>query len=180
MTQMYIQLIEEVKSERTSGAIEGWNLILKQNDHKQQCLLEFLRQTDGTKLHEGIGNPESMFVTVCQEKQGVVRGAKGSGNIVAEIDCSPVVDRKGNVFECTVRRRACDILCIPSGYSEHCKACQAFRSTLRGMVLRQSHKSSSSTSASSHTRYCDLSPAEKDSWMRSLHAAVKYSNQRVK
>ena len=53
MTQMYIQLIEEVKSERTNGAIEGWNLILKQNDHKQQCLLEFLRQTDGTKLHEG-------------------------------------------------------------------------------------------------------------------------------
>ena len=90
-----------------------------------------------------------------------MKGAKGSGNIVAEIDCLPVVDRKENVFECTVRRRACDILCTPSGYSEHCKACQAFCSTLRGMVLRQSHKSSSRTSASSHTRYCDLSPAEK-------------------
>ena len=50
---MYIQLIEEVKSERTSGAIEGCNLILKRNDHKQQRLLEFLRQTDGRKLHEG-------------------------------------------------------------------------------------------------------------------------------
>ena len=38
MTQMYIQLIEEVKSDRTSGAIEGWNFILKQNDHQQQRL----------------------------------------------------------------------------------------------------------------------------------------------
>ena len=50
------------------------------------------------------------------KKQGVVRGAKGSGNIIAEIDYLPVIDRKGNVFECTVRRRACDILCTLSGY----------------------------------------------------------------
>ena len=34
----YIQLIKEVKSEMTSGAIEGWNFILKESDHKQQRL----------------------------------------------------------------------------------------------------------------------------------------------
>ena len=39
LTQILImQLIEEVKSERTSGAIEGWNLILKHSDHKQHRL----------------------------------------------------------------------------------------------------------------------------------------------
>lgn len=47
-----------------------------------------------------------MLVTVCQKKQGVVRGAKGSGKIIAEIDYLPVIDRKGNVFECTEEERA--------------------------------------------------------------------------
>ena len=54
------------------------------------------------------------------------------------------------------------------------------RSTLRSLVSRQSNESDSHTSAGSHTRYCDLTPAEKDERMKNLHRTLKVSNQKVK
>lgn len=67
-----------------------------------------------------------------------------------------------------------------SQYPLRCKSCQSLRPTLRSLVFRQSNESDNHTSASSHTRYQDLTPAEKDERMKSLHRALKVSNQKVK
>ena len=122
----------------------------------EQRALDFITAIDQSYMC--IGNPEDVFIAACQEKNGVVRGAKGSGDVVAEIVRTPFSDHKGNVYDCTIRRTDCTVLCVvtPSGHSRRCQPCQALRSTLRGMVSRQTKKSSSRTSASSHTRYSDL------------------------
>ena len=72
------------------------------------------------------------------------------------------------------------MLCEKSNqYPLRCKSCQSFRSTLRSLVNRQ-NKESDHTSANSHTRYSDLTSAEKDERMRNLHRALKLSKQKVK
>ena len=65
-------------------------------------------------------------------------------------------------------------------YPIRCKSCQSLRSTLRSLVSRQSNESASNTSASSHTRYQDLTSAEKDERLKNLHCTLKVSNQKVK
>ena len=67
-----------------------------------------------------------------------------------------------------------------SQYPLRCKSCQSLRSTLRSLVSHQSNESDSHLSASSHTRYRDLTPAEKDKRMKNLHHSLKVSNQAVK
>lgn len=127
------------------------------------------------------GNPEEKFVTACKNKGGSVKGEKGNGDVVAFVDNSLVTDHSGRQYQCTVRRVDCDMLCERSSqYPLRCKSCQTFRSTLRSLVSRQSNESDSHTSASSHTRYCDLTPAEKDERMKNIHRTLKVSNQKVK
>lgn len=140
---------------------------------------ELMQAVNGA-LYQCIGNPDEMFIKVCQEKGGVLRGAKSKGDVVAEIDRSCALDFQGNLYESTVRRRDCSILCAPSIRNCRCKSCQAFRSTLRSMITHESHRSHSQTSANSHTRYCDLTPAEKDKRTKSLHMALRVSDQKVK
>ena len=127
------------------------------------------------------GNPDEKFVSACKDKGGCVRGARGNGDVVAFIDKSYVTDHSGKQYQCTVRRVDCDMLCERSSqYPLRCKSCQSLRPTLRSLVSRQSNESDNHTSASSHTRYQDLTPAEKDERMKSLHRALKVSNQKVK
>ena len=127
------------------------------------------------------GNPDEKFVSACKDKEGCMRGARGSGDVVAFIDKSSVTDHSGKQYQCTVRRVDCDMLCERSSqYPLHCKSCQSLRSTLCSLVSRQSNESASNTSASSHTRYRDLTPAKQDERLKSLHRALKVSNQKVK
>ena len=75
----------------------------------------------------------------------------------------------------------CDLLCeCSSQYSLRCKSCQSFRSTLRSSVSHQNNDSDDHTSASSHTRYRDFTPAERDERMKNLHRTLKQMNQKVK
>ena len=142
-------------------------------------LSELIKAIDDSVLCPG--NPDEKFVSACKDKGGTVKGARGNGDVVAFVDNSLVTDHSGKQYRCTVRRVDCDMLCERSSrYPLRCKSCQAFRSTLRSMVSRQSNESDSHTSASSHTRYCDLTPAEKDKRMKKLHHALKISNQKVK
>ena len=127
------------------------------------------------------GNPDEKFISVVRDKGEIVRGARGTGDVIASIDNSVVRDHSGKQYQCTVRRVDCDLLCEKSSqYPLHCKSCQSFRSTLRSMVSRQSNERDSRTSTSSHTRYCDLTPAKKDKRLKNLHQALKASNQKVK
>ena len=151
----------------------------------EKSAINFMMAIDNA--HQCIGNPEEVFVTVCREKDECSRAREGgsctqpqASNAVTEIDTSTVVDSKGNTYCCTVRRSDCSILCASSSRTYRCKQCQAFRPTLRVMALRHSQKNNSRTSASSHTRYCDLTSVEKDDRLRSLHSALRASNKKVK
>ena len=129
------------------------------------------------------GNPDEKFISAAKDKGEIVRGARGTGDVIASIDNSVVRDHSGKQYQCIVRRVDCDLLCEKSSqYPLRCKSCQSFRSTLRSMISRQSNERDSRTSASSHTRYmyCDLTPAEKDKRLKNLHQALKASNQKVK
>ena len=126
-------------------------------------------------------NPDEKFVSACKDKGGYVRGGRGNGDVVAFIDKSSVTDHSVKQYQCTVRRVDCDVLCERSSQYPLCyKSCQLLRSTLRSLVSCQSNESDSHTSSSSHTRYRDLTPAEKDERMKNLHRALKVSNQKVK
>ena len=125
--------------------------------------------------------PDEKFVSVRKDKGGIVRGARGNGDVVAYIDNSVVTDHSGKQYECTVRRVDCDMQCEKTTeHHLHCKSCQSFRSKLRSVVSRRSSKSDGHMSASSHTRCCDLTAAEKDERIKNLHLALKVSNQKVK
>ena len=142
-------------------------------------LTDVIKAIDSASLCPG--NPDEKFVSVCKDKGGAVRGARGNGDIIASIDNSTVVDHSGKAYQCTVRRVDCDVLCEKSSqYPLRCQSCQAFRSTLRSMVSRRSNESDSHTSVSSHTRYRDLTSGDKDERMKNLHRALKVSNQKVK
>ena len=108
-----------------------------------------------------------------------MRGDKGKGEIDADVDGEPVVDGKGNNLNCTVRRRDCSILCVQTAQSHRCKSCQAFRPTLKSMVCHRANRSENCTSASSHTRYCDLTSSEKSIRLNRLHTALRSSTKRV-
>ena len=54
--------------------------------------LEFVKAIDDA--HLCVGHPEEMFVTVVKEKGGVVRGRKGKGEVVADVDDILFVDLK--------------------------------------------------------------------------------------
>ena len=142
-------------------------------------LAELIRCVDRAVLCPG--NPEEKFVTACKLKGGEMKGARGLGDTVAYVDNSPAVDAGGKLYQCTVRRVDCDVLCERTGqYPSRCKTCQAFRSTLRKSTSRQSTSNSDRTSASSSTRYRDLTPREKEERMRNLHDSIKIANQKVK
>ena len=107
-------------------------------------------------------------------------GARGEGDVIAVVDDSVGTDCHGSQYDCTVRRVDCSILCEKSGqYPLRCKPCQRLHSTLRSIVSHEAVHDSR-TSASSHTRYRDLTPSKKDERMKNLHCALKLSNQRVK
>ena len=142
-------------------------------------LLELINVIDNAVLCPG--NPDEKFTTAVQDKGGSLRGLRGTGEVVAFIDNSVVTDYNRKEYQCTMRRADCEILRERSSqYPLRCKYCQSFRSTLRSLVSRQSIDSGSHTSASSHTRYCDLTPAAKDERMKNLRRALKNSNQKVK
>lgn len=124
-----------------------------------------------------VGNPEETFVNVWQEKEGKTN----CGAVNGEFDRASVVDPKGNVYNGTVRRKGCSILCkvLPSGQSLRCKSCKAFRSSLRGLVLRQSRKSTNRTSANSCTPRCDLTSVEKDERMKELYTKLRSAKQQA-
>lgn len=99
-----------------------------------------------------------------------MKGESGCGDVVAFVDHSPVFDASGNYYQCTVRRVDCHILCDRSGqYPSRCKSCKAFRPTLRSSAARQTRDNHDHTSSSSHTKFCALTPAEKDDRMKNLH-----------
>ena len=127
------------------------------------------------------GNPDEKFVSACKDKGGCVRGVRGNGDVVAFIDKSSVTDHSGKQSQCIVRVDW-DMLCGRSShYSLRCKSCQSLRSTLRSLVSHQSNESASNTSASSHTRYQDLTTAEKYERLKIfIVATLKVSNQKVK
>ena len=138
-------------------------------------LLRLIKVIDEATLCPG--NPDEKFITICQARGGKLKGAGGAGD-VAFIDASPVVDTTGKVYDCTVRRIDCELLCERSGqYPLRCNSCQPYRSTLRSAVSRQKVDS---TSASSHTPYSRLTLAEKDERMRNLQQAVKLAKQKAK
>lgn len=108
------------------------------------------------------GNPDEKFVSACKDKRGCVRGVRGNGDVAAFIDKSSVTDHSGKQSQCIVRRVDWDMLCERSSQYPLCsKSCQSLRSTLHSLVSRQSNESASNTSASSHTKHRDLTPAEK-------------------
>ena len=83
------------------------------------------------------GNPDEKFISACKDKGGIVRGARGNGDVIASIHNSAVIDHSGKQYQCTVRRVDCDMLCEKSSqYPLHCRSCQSFRSTLHSMVSR--------------------------------------------
>ena len=103
------------------------------------------------------------------------------GDVIAFTDKSSVTDDSGKQYHCTVRRVDCEVLRRRSSqHTLRCKSCQSLRSTLRSIVCRQSGESERHTSTSSHTRYCDLTLAEKDERIKNLQRALKVSNQKVK
>lgn len=124
------------------------------------------------------GNPDERFISACKDRGGIVRGAR---DVIASIDSSTVIDHSGKQYQCTVRKVDCKMLCEKSTqYPLRCWSCQLLRSTLRSMVSCQSNESDSHMSASSHTRYRDLTSSKKDERMKNLHCALKVSNQKVK
>ena len=150
--------------------------VFKSLDLLDQCkAADFMNAIDRSFVC--IGNPEEAFTNAWQEKEG-----KKRDGVTGELERASVVDPKGNVYDSTLRKKGCSILCkvLPTGNNLRCKQCQAFRSTLRGMVLRQSRKSDNRTSASSHTPYGDLTSTEKNERMKALHTSVRSANQRVR
>ena len=125
------------------------------------------------------GNPDEKFVSACKDKGGCVRGARGNGDVVAFIDKSSVTDHSGNQYQCTVRGGGgwivtCYVRDLASThYAANHVSRQDQRFAHRSLVKVMSD---SHTSASSHTRYRDLTPAEKDKRMKNLHRALKVSN----
>ena len=184
----------EVTASVIIDADHTWNVYVGEKKVPDTCgvLARFQSPLTDEKLSDMIkaidnadlcpGNPDEKFISVVKDKgEIIVRGARGTGDVIASIDNSVVRDHSGKQYQCTVRRVDCDLLCEKSSqYPLRCKSCQSFRSTLRSMVSRQSNDRDSRTSASSHTRYCDLTPAEKDKRLKNLHQALKASNQKVK
>ena len=151
----------------------------------EKSAINFMMAIDN--VHQCIGNPEEVLATICRENGECSRAREGgsctqpqASNAVTEIDNSIVVDSNGNSYCCTVRRSDCSILCASPSRNYRCKQCQTFRPTLRVMALCHSQKSNSHTSASSHTRCCNLTSVEKDDRMKSLHSALRASNKKVK
>ena len=127
------------------------------------------------------GNPDEKFVSLCKKKGGSIRGEKGTGDAVAVVEDIAVEGQDGEQYSSTVRGTDCSVLCLkPGPHPVRCKACQSYRSSLRSMVNRQSRQESSSrTSATSHTRYIDLTSDEKDVRLKNLHTALKRSGKKV-
>ena len=126
------------------------------------------------------GNPEEKFVSVCRKRGGSVRGQRGSGDVIAVVEDVVVEGPDGEQYSSTVRKVDCSVLCPKlKKYPVRCKACQLFRSTLRAMVTRQAGQADH-TSTSSHTRYKDLHPSEKDERLKNLRSALTVSHQKVK
>ena len=125
------------------------------------------------------GNPDQEFVNVCRKRGGTIKGQRENGDMVAFIDEHLVTDSRGQSHPCTVRRVDCDILCEPSAQCpQRCRSCQGFRSTLRSSVSRI-HEDNR-TSATSHTKYSNLSPGEKDSRLSNLHRSFRLVKQQVR
>ena len=160
---------------------ESCHLLMKSSPctSSSKVLPNLIRSVDRARLCPG--NPEEQFATICHKRGGEMKGERGTGDRIAFIDSTSVVDSKGQSYPCTVRRVDCDILCDPEGpYPQRCRPCQSFRSTLHSSLCRQMDVGDDHTAASSHTRYCNLTPTEKDERMKNLHQSLKLERQRVK
>ena len=164
-----------------------WNVHVGGNKVPETCqlLVKFSPSTTSSKVllnlvksvdeaHLRPGNPEEQFITICQKRGGEIKGRRGTGDVVAFIGRTPVIDYKGQTYLCTVRRVDCNIICKPEGpYPQRYSPCQSFRSTLQSALSREKDDSHDHTAATSHTRYCHLTPPEKDERMRNLHKACQ-------
>lgn len=125
------------------------------------------------------GNSDEKFVIACENKGGIIRTNRGSGETVAYIDRVPTTDWTGKLCNCTIRRVDCDIICESRGlYPHRCKSCNTFRSTLRASFSRLKDNEDH-TLSTSHTNYAKLSPDEKDERLRNLHKSVVSAKQRL-
>ena len=127
------------------------------------------------------GNPDEDFVKLCQTRGGEIKGSRGSKDVVAYIDSScAVMDPKGQDHSQTVRRADCEIICKSTQpHHGRCKACQSFRSSLRASLSRQRGKCDDPTATSSRTKYCHLTPTQKDERMRNLSQSLRQVKQQV-
>lgn len=92
------------------------------------------------------GNPDPEFVSLCERRGGVMKGSRGNGDTVANIDPTPVVNCDGQRFTCSVRRVTCELICKRTGpHPPRCQACQQFRSTLRSARSRSHSESEDHT-----------------------------------
>ena len=113
------------------------------------------------------GNPDSDFVDICKEHDGVIRGDRGNREVIGFTDTQAS-------STCTVRRKDCDILI--NKHSSRCKKCQSLRTTLRSRRSRQNSQTASTeakVSISSHCKYSALTSSEKNTRLRNLHHSVK-------
>ena len=119
------------------------------------------------------GNPEAQFVALCTKRGGSIRGYRGCGEDKALVD---------KVYNCTVRRVDCELLCSRmSANPTRCSICQMFRSSLRSSVSRSSRTDESlCTSLSSHTKYQSLSPQEKTLRLKNMHKSLALLKKRVR
>ena len=138
---------------------------------------DMIKQIDKSILCPG--NPEPEFVSLCKKQDGVVKGQRGHGDVVAFTDEHSVTDSSGVEHLSTVRRVDCDLLCLLSSrYPKCCQSCQSFRSTLRSSVSWLC-KEKDMTAPSSHTAYQRLPDSAKNERPRQLHHMVRLSKQRM-
>ena len=105
----------------------------------KQKAADFMNAID--RSYVCVGNPEETFVNAWQKKEGKTN----CGDVNGEFDRASVVDPKGIVYNGTVRRKGCSILCkvSSSGQSLRCKP-KTFRSALRGIGFTPARTSASS------------------------------------
>ena len=104
-----------------------------------------------------------------------MRGERGHGDVIAFIDMHEVIDERGEVYSCTLRRKDCDIL----GWSIRCKPCNDFRNSLRSTLSKQQAITKDNTSSISHTNYSHLTSAEKDARLKNLHDSLKVATRKL-
>lgn len=112
------------------------------------------------------------------QKGGTINGERGKGDTAAFIDNQLVNDSSRQSHPCTAKKVDCDILCHDPRYNLRCKSCQFLRCTLTSLVIRVTSVDEC-TSSTSHTSQRNLSPAEKDTWLKNLQHSLRIVKQQV-